>query len=85
MSNFGFSSTADEVLADIDLKGRTAFVTGGYSGLGRETARAMAARGAHVILSGRDATKLAAAAEPRSTAFERLRERRTIALRRPTC
>ncbi|MCA0978392.1 SDR family NAD(P)-dependent oxidoreductase [Qipengyuania flava] len=63
MSNFGFSSTADEVLADIDLKGRTAFVTGGYSGLGRETARAMAARGAHVILSGRDATKLAAAAD----------------------
>ena len=61
MSNFGFSSTADEVLAGVDLSGRTAFITGGYSGLGRETARAMADRGAHVILSGRDATKLAAA------------------------
>ena len=63
MSNFGFSSTADEVLAGVDLSGRTAFITGGYSGLGRETARAMADRGAHVILSGRDATKLAAAAD----------------------
>ncbi len=63
MSNFGFSSTADEVLAGVDLSGRTAFITGGYSGLGRETARAMADRGAHVVLSGRDATKLASAAD----------------------
>lgn len=63
MSEFGFSSTADEVLVDKDLKGRTVLVTGGYSGLGRETARAMAAKGAHIILSGRDATKLSAAAD----------------------
>ena len=62
MSGFGAESTADEVLADKDLTGRTALVTGGYSGLGQETARAMAARGAHVILAGRDAAKLAAAA-----------------------
>ena len=46
MSGFGFESTADEVLADRDLSGRTALVTGGYSGLGKETARAMAAKGA---------------------------------------
>ncbi|MBX7533656.1 SDR family NAD(P)-dependent oxidoreductase [Qipengyuania sp. 1XM1-15A] len=63
MSEFGFSSTADGVLADKDLKGRTVLVTGGYSGLGQETARAMAAKGAHVILSGRDATKLSATAD----------------------
>ena len=63
MSTFGFDSTADEVLEGRDLTGRTVLVTGGYSGLGRETARAMAAKGAHVILSGRDATKLAAAAD----------------------
>ncbi|MBX7501611.1 SDR family NAD(P)-dependent oxidoreductase [Qipengyuania sp. YG27] len=63
MSNFGFESTADEVLEGKDLSGRTAFVTGGYSGLGMETARALAAKGAHVILSGRDTTKLAAAAD----------------------
>lgn len=63
MSAFGFASTADDVLEGKNLAGRTAFVTGGYSGLGRETARALAARGAHVILSGRDATKLSAAAD----------------------
>ncbi|WP_370191106.1 SDR family NAD(P)-dependent oxidoreductase [Qipengyuania sp.] len=63
MSTFGFESTADEVLEGKDLSGRTALITGGYSGLGMETARAMAAKGAHVILSGRDATKLAAAAD----------------------
>ena len=58
MSEFGFSSTADEVLKGKDLSGRTALITGGYSGLGRETARAMAAKGAHIVLSGRDAGKL---------------------------
>lgn len=63
MSQFGFSTTADEVLDGIDLTDRTFLVTGGYSGLGRETARALAARGAHVIVSGRDATKLSAAAD----------------------
>ena len=62
MSDFGFESTADDVLAGKDLSGRTALITGGYSGLGRETARAMGARGAHVILSGRDESKLAEAA-----------------------
>lgn len=63
MAEFGFDSTADDVLEGKDLAGRTAFITGGYSGLGRETARALAAHGAHVILSGRDATKLAAAGD----------------------
>ncbi|MFA6220034.1 MAG: SDR family NAD(P)-dependent oxidoreductase [Erythrobacter sp.] len=59
MATFGFASTADEVLEGKDLSGRTVLVTGGYSGLGMETARAMAAKGAHAILSGRDAGKLA--------------------------
>lgn len=58
MSDFGFSSTTDEVLAGIDLSGRTVFVTGANSGLGQETSRAMAARGAHVIMAGRDQAKL---------------------------
>lgn len=58
MAQFGWNSTADEVLDGHALSGRTAFITGGYSGLGKETARAMAARGAHVILAGRDADKL---------------------------
>lgn len=63
MSQFGFTSTAEEVLEGKDLAGRTVLVTGGYSGLGQETARALAAKGAHVIVSGRDATKLSAAAD----------------------
>jgi len=58
MSEFGWGSTTDEVLAGKDLSGRTVFVTGANSGLGQETARAMASRGAHVILAGRDQAKL---------------------------
>jgi NAD(P)-dependent dehydrogenase (short-subunit alcohol dehydrogenase family) len=58
MSGFGWSSTTDEVLAGKDLSGRTVFITGANSGLGQETARAMASRGAHVILAGRDQGKL---------------------------
>ena len=58
MSDFGWASTTDEVLAGKDLSGRTVFITGANSGLGQETARAMAARGAHVIMAGRDQAKL---------------------------
>jgi hypothetical protein len=36
---FGFSATAAEVAAGIDLAGRRALVTGGASGIGAETAR----------------------------------------------
>lgn len=68
MSQFGFDSTADQVLEGKDLTGRTVLITGGYSGLGKETARAMAAKGAHVIVSGRDATKLSAASDEIATA-----------------
>src|SRR5262245_59081019 len=39
-SGFGATSTAGEVLAGIDLTGRLAIVTGGYSGIGLETTRA---------------------------------------------
>jgi NAD(P)-dependent dehydrogenase (short-subunit alcohol dehydrogenase family) len=58
MSEFGWGSTTDEVLAGKDLSGRTMFITGANSGLGQETARAMAARGAHVVMAGRDQHKL---------------------------
>ncbi len=52
-SPFGYRSTAAEVIADIDLSGKVALVTGGYSGLGTETVRALAGAGAHVIIGAR--------------------------------
>ena len=52
-SPFGMRSTAAEVVSGIDLAGRTAVVTGGYSGLGTETVRALASAGARVIVAAR--------------------------------
>lgn len=52
-SGFGPGSTADDVLADIDLTGRTALVTGGYSGLGREATAALARAGANIVVPAR--------------------------------
>jgi NAD(P)-dependent dehydrogenase (short-subunit alcohol dehydrogenase family) len=61
MSRFGFHSTTDDVLAGIDLTGRRVLVTGASTGLGEETARALAARGASVTLAVRDLHRGAAA------------------------
>ena len=61
MSEFGKYSTAQEVLEGIDLSGKTVFITGANSGLGKESARAMASKGAHVVMAGRDQAKLDAA------------------------
>ena len=52
-SGFGARSTADDVLDGIDLSGTLAIVTGGYSGLGLETTRALARAGARVIVPAR--------------------------------
>ncbi|MEU0073971.1 SDR family NAD(P)-dependent oxidoreductase [Streptomyces sp. NPDC006332] len=52
-SGFGAHSTADDVLAGIDLTGQIALVTGGYSGLGLETTRALRAAGARVVVPAR--------------------------------
>lgn len=51
---FGATTTADEVLAGVDLTGKRAVVTGGASGIGVETARALAAAGADVTIAVRD-------------------------------
>jgi NAD(P)-dependent dehydrogenase (short-subunit alcohol dehydrogenase family) len=56
-SRFGWASTADEVLAGVDLAGRVAVVTGASGGIGAESARALAARGASVVLGARDVAK----------------------------
>ncbi|MDF8263270.1 SDR family NAD(P)-dependent oxidoreductase [Luteipulveratus flavus] len=52
-SGFGRDTTAQEVLHGQDLSGRLAVVTGGYSGLGLETTRALHAAGAHVVVPAR--------------------------------
>src|SRR3954468_16081461 len=51
---FDATSTAADVLAGLDLHGRRAIVTGGASGIGLETARALAGAGAEVTLAVRD-------------------------------
>ncbi|MDH3812522.1 MAG: SDR family NAD(P)-dependent oxidoreductase [Gammaproteobacteria bacterium] len=56
-SAFGRDSTAEEVTAGMDLSGRTALVTGCNSGLGLETMRVLAMRGAHVIGAARTGEK----------------------------
>ena len=63
---FDGRSTADEVLAGLDLTGKTVIVTGASAGLGFETARTMAAQGAEVVIAGRNPEKNA-------QAFERIR------------
>ena len=54
---YGRDSTAEEVTAGLDLAGKTALVTGSNSGIGHETARVLALRGAHVICAARTQAK----------------------------
>ena len=58
---FDANSTTDEVLAGINLRGKRILVTGVSAGLGIETARALAAHGAHVVGTARDIAKAEAA------------------------
>jgi NAD(P)-dependent dehydrogenase (short-subunit alcohol dehydrogenase family) len=53
-TDFTRESTADDVLRGVGLSGRRAIVTGGASGIGAETARALVAAGAEVTLAVRD-------------------------------
>ena len=53
----GEHTTTDDVLEGVDLRGTVAVVTGASTGLGSETARALAARGAQVVLGVRDQAK----------------------------
>lgn len=53
-SGFGFKSTAFEVVQDINLQGQLAIVTGGHSGLGLETTKALSSAGAKVLVLARN-------------------------------
>jgi NAD(P)-dependent dehydrogenase (short-subunit alcohol dehydrogenase family) len=61
VSAFNSSSTAEEVTRGLDLTGKTAMVTGATSGLGLETLRVLALRGAHVVATGRTRQRAAEA------------------------
>ena len=62
MTSFDKSTTAaEQVTAGLDLTGPTALVTGATSGIGLETARVLALRGAHVLVTGRTLDKARAA------------------------
>ncbi len=57
IGSFGAEATAEEVTEGLDLNGKTALVTGCNSGIGYETMRVLALRGAHVIGAGRTMEK----------------------------
>lgn len=58
---FGFDSTAEQVTEGLDLRGQTWLVTGANSGLGLETTRVLALRGARIIATARTEAKAAEA------------------------
>lgn len=60
-SGFSASTTAEDVVRGIDLNGKIAIVTGGYSGIGLETTRVLHNAGAKVIVPARDLAKATAA------------------------
>jgi NAD(P)-dependent dehydrogenase (short-subunit alcohol dehydrogenase family) len=62
-TTFGATSTTDDVLSGVNLKGKRILVTGVSAGIGVETARSLAAHGAQVVGAARDLTKAKAATE----------------------
>ena len=81
---FGARSTALEVIAGHDLHGRDAIVTGGASGIGVETVRALATAGARVVLAARNreqAERVVADAEGRDRQAMRSPSNRSISRR----
>lgn len=63
-SGFGYASTAEEVTSGLDLRGKNVLITGVSSGLGEESARVLALRGARIFAAARTREKAAAACAP---------------------
>lgn len=61
-NGFGYGSTAEDVTRGLDLSGRTILITGCNSGIGQESFRVLAARGAHIIAAARTVEKAERAA-----------------------
>jgi NAD(P)-dependent dehydrogenase (short-subunit alcohol dehydrogenase family) len=61
VSGFGYASTAEEVTAGLDLRGKTILITGVNSGLGYESARVLGLRGARILGAARTREKAAQA------------------------
>lgn len=57
MAQYGFETTAEDIARGVNLTGKNVIVTGGYTGIGRETSRVFALSGAHVFVVGRDTAK----------------------------
>ncbi|MBH0776012.1 SDR family NAD(P)-dependent oxidoreductase [Nocardia bovistercoris] len=62
-SRFDWHTTAADAIGGIDLTGRRALITGAASGIGVETARALASANAEIILAARDLATAAAVAD----------------------
>jgi NAD(P)-dependent dehydrogenase (short-subunit alcohol dehydrogenase family) len=63
-SGFSAATTVNDVIGNIDLTGKVAIVTGGYSGIGLVTAKTLASAGAKVIVPARDQEKASEALKP---------------------
>ncbi|MEZ5565298.1 MAG: SDR family NAD(P)-dependent oxidoreductase [Gammaproteobacteria bacterium] len=61
---YGAESTAMQVVEGLDLRGKTALITGANSGLGHETMRVLASRGAHILCAARTRKKRKQPAQP---------------------
>ncbi|WJQ79260.1 SDR family NAD(P)-dependent oxidoreductase [Brevibacillus brevis] len=62
-TGYGSRTTAEEIMQGVDLAGKVAIVTGGYSGIGLEVSRVLAKAGAQVIVPARSMDKAKVAME----------------------